>query len=169
MTKLLKVARKRAEFSSFVEQNLYNFHQSRLVKIVCFCFFINHLAACFWYLLATLEVDVWQTWLGQKDLVDSPSPYQYFNAFYWAFQTTTTVGYGDFSIQTEFEYVFAIFWMILGTNLFTFVVGSVSSLITDLEQGQNHLNFKIAAMSKYAKSVKLPRRTYDAVTTFMIN
>jgi hypothetical protein len=96
--------------------------------------FLIHLVACLWFLTATLEESLFETWVGAKGLVDADKPYQYFNAFYWAFQTTTTVGYGDFSIQTTPEYVIATIWMVLGTSFFSFTIGSVSTLIAALDE-----------------------------------
>lgn len=159
LTKLLKVARKRQEFESIIEQNITSFQTTRLIKTVWISWYLNHLMACFWFFSTTFEDDVWVTWLGNKDLVDSSPPYQYLNAFYWAFQTTTTVGYGDFSISTYNEYVIAIIWMLFGTNAFTFVVSTVSSIISDLERESTSLHSKISALRKYADNHKLPKKT----------
>ena len=60
--------------------------------------------ACFWYLAATFEDSLYNTWVGARGIVDESVTYKYFNSFYWTFQTVTTVGYGDFSISTDTEY-----------------------------------------------------------------
>jgi len=56
--------------------------------------------ACFWFLAASLEDNMYLTWVGERGLIDSSMGYQYLNAIYWATQTITTVGYGDFTLQT---------------------------------------------------------------------
>ena len=56
--------------------------------------------ACFWYMAATFNDNIHDTWVGGRDLVNESIAKKYLNAFYWAYQTVTTVGYGDFSISS---------------------------------------------------------------------
>ena len=85
--------------------------------------------ACFWYMAATFEDSIWDTWVGDRDIVNREISYKYLNAFYWAFQTVTTVGYGDFSISTKSEYLLSFLWMIIGVNFYSFTVGNVTNII----------------------------------------
>jgi hypothetical protein len=51
-------------------------------------FWTGHLMACFWYMAATLEDNLYDTWVGEKgvvDLVEEKKDYVYFNSCYWAF------------------------------------------------------------------------------------
>jgi hypothetical protein len=48
-------------------------------------------------------------------------------ALYWAFQTVTTVGYGDFGCANMSEYIFTIGWMIAGVIFYSILVASVTS------------------------------------------
>jgi hypothetical protein len=51
-------------------------------------FWTGHLMACFWYMAATLEENLYDTWVGNKgvvDLVEAKKDYVYFNSCYWAF------------------------------------------------------------------------------------
>ena len=50
------------------------------------------------------------------------------SAFYMAFTTCTTVGYGDFSPQTERGRVFAIFWIVFAVVLF----GNAMEIVAEL-------------------------------------
>ena len=90
--------------------------------------------SCFWFLAASLEDNLFKTWVGEKDLVDTSSAYQYFNSIDGALQTVTTVGYGDFTCQTTTEYVFAIIWMTIGVNFYSLTIGNVSSIISNIDQ-----------------------------------
>jgi len=49
---------------------------------------------------ATFNDNIHDTWVGGRDLVNESIAKKYLNAFYWAYQTVTTVGYGDFSISS---------------------------------------------------------------------
>ena len=50
---------------------------------------------------------------------------------YWTFQTVTTVGFGDMPWGNKVlsEYVLSLMWMIFGVAVYSFSVGSVSSMI----------------------------------------
>ena len=48
--------------------------------------------------------------------------------------TMTTVGYGDMSGSTSLERIFLVFLMIIGVVVFTFVSGSLSSIIADWDK-----------------------------------
>ena len=88
---------------------------------------------CFWYLAATFEADIFTTWVGAKDIVNESVSYKYLVSFFWAFQTVTTVGYGDFSINETSEYMLCLFWMIIGVTVYSFTLGNVSSIIADAD------------------------------------
>ena len=53
---------------------------------------------------------------------------------YFALTTLTTVGFGDFSPQNDYEKIFSIFIMILGVAMFSFVMGSLTDLITSYDK-----------------------------------
>lgn len=119
-------------------------------------FFMVHLMACFWFLAASLEDNLFLTWVGARHLVDSSSPYQYLNSLYWAFQTVTTVGYGDFTCFTPSEYILATLWMCIGVTFYSFTIGNVSSIIANLDQKAVILNSKLNTLDEYSKKYKLP-------------
>ena len=47
---------------------------------------------------------------------------------YWAFQTLTTVGFGDFGAYNTGEIAITTIWMIVGVTFYTFVVASLTSI-----------------------------------------
>jgi hypothetical protein len=56
------------------------------------------------------------------------------SALYWTFQTITTVGYGDFKLSLLSEFVFAIFWMLVGATFYSFLVSNISSLVASMDE-----------------------------------
>lgn len=95
---------------------------------------------CIWYFAATFEDNLYETWVGAKGIVDSSVSYKYIISFFWTFQTVTTVGYGDFSISTTFEYLICLFWMAVGVNVYSMAIGIISQIISDSDAEAAVLN-----------------------------
>ena len=137
-----------------------------MLKVIALQFFLVHLIACFWYLSATFEDNIFDTWVGARGIVDEKKDYKYFNAFYWAFQTTTTVGYGDFSVNTWAEYFIAIIWMVIGTNFFSFTIGSVSTMIVALDEKDRVINQKLNILLDYSTKHSIPKVLHEKCKSY---
>jgi len=55
-----------------------------------------HVVACTFWMSARLRGFRGDTWVYNRGDFDMTRIRQYSNSMYWAFQTLTTVGYGDF-------------------------------------------------------------------------
>ena len=53
----------------------------------------------------------------------------YICSLYYVFTTVATVGYGDIHPQTSIERVYSIFLMIVGVVAFSFLSGSLASIL----------------------------------------
>ena len=159
MIKMLRIFRKSSQFKEWINSLNVSVGLIRMMNMLSLMFFLVHLMACFWFMAATLEENLFDTWVGGRDVVDSEKNYQYFNAFYWAFQTVTTVGYGDFSVSTTTEYILALIWMVVGVNFYSFTIGNVSSIIASMDQKSAILNSKLSTLSDYSAKYNLPVST----------
>ena len=50
-------------------------------------------------------------------------------AIYWVITTLTTVGYGDYKGYQRNEYIFQMVIEFLGISLFSFLMGSINSIV----------------------------------------
>ena len=64
-------------------------------------------------------------------------------AFHWAFQTLTTVGYGDISAHTWAEHMFAIVWMIAGVGFYSYMFGNIIQMIEKSDQENEDVQNKL--------------------------
>lgn len=140
-----------------------------MLKILITMFFLVHLMSCFWHMAATLEDNIFDTWVGARKIVDDDAGYKYWNAFYWAFQTVTTVGYGDFVIKTDTEYSLALIWMLIGVNFYSFTIGIVTSIIATIDAKASILTAKIQTLNDYSAKYKLPPLLHNKIRKFFEN
>ena len=111
---------------------------------------IAHMLACIWHGLTVVRQEAAtesatgdnaehrtnkygvQHWVNANGLWHTTARKRYIVALYWAFQTMTTVGYGDVSVSNNLEKIFAIFVMITGGICFGYIIGNVTSMLENL-------------------------------------
>lgn len=78
----------------------------------------------------------------------------YFVALYFIVQTVTTVGYGDINPSNTKERVYVVLVMLIGVVSFSFIAGSLTSIIQDFDA--------IMSQTKVAKDKLMQmKNTYD--------
>ena len=84
----------------------------------------------------------------------------YVVGFYWMCTTITTVGYGDITGNNVPERVFCSIMMILGVISFTFVNGSLASILQTVDFKTKEYNKKVDILNKLYKEYCLPIEIY---------
>lgn len=102
-----------------------------MIKLVAFIIFVVHWAACIFYFISEIEAQYEPlTWLSTAELSSKDSRTDlYMTALYWSLVTMTTAGYGDIYPVTAAEKVYGIFCAIAACGVFSYVVGSVESIV----------------------------------------
>lgn len=90
--------------------------------------------ACFWYFQAKLNDFPSGCWVVDEGVLDATNGRKYMVAFYWAFQTLTTVGYGDVTVGTDTEKVMCIMWMIFGVGFYSYTIGNMTQMIASFDE-----------------------------------
>lgn len=133
MSKILKLIQqyKKSEFIMNL-QDFFNIKQSfvRLAGVFVTVLVCVHIFACLWAFLPKLEDYKSQTWVVKGDFFDEE---QYMISVYWCFVTFSTVGYGDITPGTSIECIIAIFWMLFAVCFYSFIIGSLASILSSLE------------------------------------
>ncbi|KRX02605.1 Cyclic nucleotide-binding protein [Pseudocohnilembus persalinus] len=144
----------------------------RFIKVVVLLMnilFLNHLVACFWHFLAKFDNFSEDTWVLRYNLYDEPAEKRYIAAFYWSFQTLTTVGYGDIAPQTEMEKVYAMMWMFFGVGFFSYTLGNLSAIMSSIGKKTQEYNKKVNQFNDFAFKVKLPIEIRNKVHSYYQN
>lgn len=90
-------------------------------------------------------------------------------SFYWAFQTITTVGFGDISIGMTSEYVLSLLWMVFGVSFYSFTVGNITSIIASIDTKAGILTSKLSTLQAYSLRIDLPQDTSLRIQRFLEN
>ena len=97
---------------------------------IVFVFFF-HISACMLVVVAYFDTDR-NSWLlseygtmGEMDM--------YVFAIYFVVTTISTVGYGDMSANTPLERFYCIILMLTGVSIFTFLSGSLTSILSNID------------------------------------
>jgi hypothetical protein len=73
------------------------------------------------------------TWIQVYGIENDEPFVKYMASLYWAEQTITTVGYGDFRCNVYSEYIISILWMLVGATFYSFLVSNISSLVASMD------------------------------------
>jgi CRP-like cAMP-binding protein len=171
LLKLLRLARINRIIARY-EQEYYALVSSlKIAKIVFVVGAVGHWLCCSWYALGSLEssfvdrngkpLEGWVMQLfGNESNADDVQEYGV--ALYWAMMTMTTVGYGDISPTTEYEYWFVTVAMLLGGFIFGMIVSFLGNMSKD-SNPEEHKRIRGASLlnafvMKTEKNPELTRR-----------
>ena len=59
------------------------------------------------------------------------------------------MGFGDVSIISVSERIFAILWMIVGVAFYSYAIGNVTNLIANLDADSEELNNKLVVLKEF--------------------
>jgi len=161
LVKLFRIFKIMRTMSAWERDDGISLTLTRFMKFVLLAFLVAHLAACGW------RTALWpyneeqsrfneHTWAARYDVEDISTGELYLICLYWSFTTLCTVGYGDITAGTPFEYLYAICVMVAGSSLFGFIVGNIASLATHENGTTLLIRNKISAVSAYMRYRQLP-------------
>lgn len=112
-----------------------------ILFIAVFC----HVFACLWH-FSTQFSDYEKTWVYRLNMEDSLISERYIASLYWIVQTVVTVGYGDVGAGSQIERIMAIIAMFAGVIFFSLMVGSLTSLLSDLDKKNSAYEEKLKVL-----------------------
>ena len=74
----------------------------------------------------------------------------YLICLYFAITSLTTVGYGDISAFTTAEMFIAMMWMMFGVGVYSFIVGTLSSVLTSMDARSEMVENKVEMYNYFA-------------------
>lgn len=94
-------------------------------------------------------------WVYHYGYVDRSNFELYASSLYFTVATLVTVGYGDISAQSELEKLTCSVLMIIGVLTFSYMTGSLSSIIHSYDHSEAQLKEKIATLNSISSEYNL--------------
>ncbi|CAD8200951.1 unnamed protein product [Paramecium pentaurelia] len=119
-----------------VVRNEYNLdlRLKKLIKIFMEMIVLNHLFACLWLWICRFNEET--NWLSYYNLNEKDQLTQLIQAFFWAYQTITVIGYGDIEAHNSDEYLLVIIWMLIGVGYYSFTIGNITFILIQSNPNQ---------------------------------
>lgn len=136
---------------------------ARLLGGVSFMLLMAHIVACMWYFTSKLDDFGPDTWVVRNSMIDKPKTHIYLASLYWAFTIPTTVGFGDIHAFTPLEMIFCIIWLIFGICFYSFLIGNLTSLLSNIDSKNNINNDKIEELEKFALNYGIDKEVFKAM------
>jgi hypothetical protein len=148
MIRLLKYNR---NIKRLMEKMRMNPAYVRMTTLTLTVTFLVHLVSCFYFMIVSFSDFDPQCWIVIHGLIDADNFTQYISAMYWAFQTLTTVGYGDMQGKTMEERVFSIMWILFGVAFYSFTIGNLQSILSEIDANSSELSSKLTTLTNFAR------------------
>nr|QBP05213.1 potassium voltage-gated channel 11a [Petromyzon marinus] len=145
-----------------------------LVLLMCTFALIAHWLACIWYAIGNMERPVdslakdrigWLDQLGGQigkpyndtDTSSGPSiKDKYVTALYFTFSSLTSVGFGNVSPNTNYEKIFSICVMLIGSLMYASIFGNVSAIIQRLYSGTARYHTQMLRVKEFIRFHQIP-------------
>lgn len=151
-----RVAKKLSAFFSINRQfsDLFTFFHMIIL--------LTHIVSCLWYFLVT--VTGMPTWVDKLRVKPNSSFDIYVASFYWAITTICTVGFGDIVPNNIIEKVFNIIWIGVGVAFYSYTIGTLSSLLNNLNRKKSVVSSRFAFLNEFAKEKKIEQALLEKIT-----
>ena len=132
------------KFHKFLDKSQFFYEWKGIFSSILIIFSSLHFSTCFFIFLGKNE---FPGWIVKNNLQDSSFGDIYIAALYYQMTTLTTVGYGDISATNNYEIIYGIFMLIVGTCAYSWILTYISNYIKknnekyiDFEKNMNVLN-----------------------------
>lgn len=165
VNRLLRVGRLVNYFVSWEKVSSLKPSVIRIFKSSFVIVFLAHFIGCIFFLVIIIEGDdAKPDFTGTENIMGLPFRSQYIRSFYWSFVTMT--GYNNTNPNTQLETIFSIFVTVMGISLFATIIGTVGSLVTNLDSSKLYFRQKMDGINDYMKYKRIPDDLQNEVRNY---
>jgi hypothetical protein len=133
------------------------------VKFAMVILWLNHAIACGWYSIGMMRdsSDTGRTWLDEPTgdyqggvYGDTGSPYLYTTSLHWAITQMTPGSMQVFPVNSS-ERIYNCSALIFGMLVFSTLISSISSTVSQFKTQMNHNNSKLVTLRQFLKTQRI--------------
>jgi hypothetical protein len=128
----------------------------RVAEYVSILGILIHWTACLWFYIPYAEGVPDDSWLATAGLAGEVGWRGYLRSLYWVVTTVSTVGFGDIAPARDLEYAVSIFVMLMGASMYAFMIGTVASVVSNMDSARTHFYDRVETVGRYLESRNIP-------------
>ncbi|CAE8632466.1 unnamed protein product [Polarella glacialis] len=117
----------------------------RVLKLLVFIMWINHLIACTWYAVGINDLEREDTWVKANDLKGKGTVYAYTTALHWSITQFTPASMEVVPIN-ELERSFAVFVIVSAMVIFSSFISTITNAMTQLRNLNSERNAELVKL-----------------------
>ena len=165
--KLLRITKINSKQEKHLTKSIFHKLQinDKIIKLLVYSltfFLITHIMSCLWYFITSFEENS-NNWVIKLGYLDKSNFEKYIICVYWTLTTMTTVGYGDITAISSNEKIYNILNMGFGVVIYSFAIGSMSTIVQDLNEKNKDVQKKLNMLEHIKKQFKIDNKVYYKV------
>eukprot|EP00930_Biecheleria_cincta_P036796 TRINITY_DN25210_c0_g2_i1.p1 TRINITY_DN25210_c0_g2~~TRINITY_DN25210_c0_g2_i1.p1 ORF type:complete len:858 (-),score=163.63 TRINITY_DN25210_c0_g2_i1:148-2364(-) len=142
---------------------------TNLAKLLLSVLVMNHVIACFWFLIGRLNLEAGNpNWITKAEITNSDIAYQYTTSLHWSLTQFTPASI-DVSARNSGERVFSIVVLFFALVAFGSIIGSITGFITTLRNMQNEGMRSGWLLRRYLKQRHVSKDLSNRIFKFVEN
>jgi len=161
LMRLMKVPMLLAKLEAYFSRGVIQLTRFCLVVLV-----IDHIMACTFYFVSTLDDDEANSWRADSNVLDKSRFTQYVAAIYWSVSTVTTVGYGDVVAVSNIERICSMVLMMVGATVYAYFTSNMNVVVASINIANTRKNQHMAAVNRFLKDRQVPVHVAERVRNY---
>lgn len=134
---------------------------SRMLLFLLVFLLSCHISSCLFFFLSKIQSGNPDNWVFKLGFTDLSISELYLISFHWTLTTITTVGYGDVVAGTTIEKLFNILVMSIGVIMYSFAIGSLSSIVANYQAETGDLNRKLQILDAIQNEYNIDKEVIE--------
>jgi hypothetical protein len=166
LMRIAKFRKKLREFEHFMSSNQLSSLLATF-ELLLVMLTVSHWIACLWIFVSFGDLSSSDNWISNGRFEDQSNIEIYTSAMYWSIYSMSSVGFGDIKALNSQEKVVAIFGVVIGSGIFTFIISRISSIVS--KQTSDHTTHReyVVKFNKFMKYNDIPRKLMFKVRRYL--